>query len=63
MVDKKRKRKNTIKTKPPHYIIFKMEVEDKTYVIKMQVATKKIISYFFVLLSNFVNYITKYISH
>jgi hypothetical protein len=27
-------------TKPPHYIVFKMEVADKTYRIKIKVATK-----------------------
>ncbi len=54
------------RTKLPPYIFLKMEVEDKTYVIKFevvnQVATKKIISYVLSSFLIFKNYITNYIS-
>jgi len=44
MVNKKKQKKTQLYQSLP-IIIFKMEVEDKTYGIKMEVATKKIISY------------------
>jgi len=54
------------RTKPPPYIFLKMEVEDKTYGIKIEVinyvATKKIISYVLSSFLIFKNYITNYIS-
>jgi hypothetical protein len=41
--------------KTPPYIVLKMEVEDKTYRIKIEIAIRKFISYIY----NFVNYIPK----